>query len=154
MVSEGQESGNRLSGGSWTRVSPEGTVKLCAGLEDLLQDGSLTGRWQKTSPPPRMGLSFCVCAHSVMPASLRPYEDRSSVLGISQARVLEWIDIPFSGELFPAQGLNPGLLHWQADSLPLSHLGSLEPFLRAAYKVAANIRARDPRWDEKEAAGT
>ena len=25
---------------------------------------------------------------------------------------------------FPGQGSNPGLLHWQADSLPLSHLGS------------------------------
>ena len=27
--------------------------------------------------------------------------------------------------IFPTQELNPGLLHWQADSLPLSHLGSL-----------------------------
>ena len=26
--------------------------------------------------------------------------------------------------LFPTQGWNPRLLHWQADSLPLSHLGS------------------------------
>ena len=26
--------------------------------------------------------------------------------------------------IFPTQGLNPGLLHWQVDSLPLSHLGS------------------------------
>ena len=26
--------------------------------------------------------------------------------------------------IFPTQGLNPYLLHWQADSLPLSHLGS------------------------------
>ena len=23
--------------------------------------------------------------------------------------------------IFPTQGLNPGLLHWQVDSLPLSH---------------------------------
>ena len=28
------------------------------------------------------------------------------------------------GGVFPAQGLNPHLLHWQASSLPLSHLGS------------------------------
>ena len=27
--------------------------------------------------------------------------------------------------IFLTQGLNPHLLHWQADSLPLSHLGSL-----------------------------
>ena len=26
--------------------------------------------------------------------------------------------------IFLTQGLNPGLLHWQADSLPLNHLGS------------------------------
>ena len=26
--------------------------------------------------------------------------------------------------IFPGQGSNPGLLHWQADSLPLSHRGS------------------------------
>ena len=27
-------------------------------------------------------------------------------------------------EIFPAQGLNPHLLHWQVDSLPLSHMES------------------------------
>ena len=27
--------------------------------------------------------------------------------------------------LFPTQGSNPRVLHWQVDSLPLSHLGSL-----------------------------
>ena len=26
--------------------------------------------------------------------------------------------------IFPTQGLNPGLLHWQTDTLPLSHLGN------------------------------
>ena len=26
--------------------------------------------------------------------------------------------------IFPTQGSNPGLLHWQVDSLPLRHLGS------------------------------
>ena len=26
--------------------------------------------------------------------------------------------------IFPTQGLNPHLLHWQVDSLPLSHQGS------------------------------
>ena len=28
--------------------------------------------------------------------------------------------------IFPSQGLNPCLLHWQVDSLPLNHQGSLE----------------------------
>ena len=47
----------------------------------------------------------------------------SSVHGILQVRILEWVAISFSGDL-PDQGSNPCLLHWQADSLLLCHLGS------------------------------
>ena len=35
----------------------------------------------------------------------------SSVHGILQARMLEWVAIFFSRGIFPTQGLNPGLLH-------------------------------------------
>ena len=35
----------------------------------------------------------------------------SSVYGILQARILEWVAIPFSRGIFPTQGLNPGLPH-------------------------------------------
>ena len=36
-----------------------------------------------------------------------------------------WSRLPFcSPGIFPTQGLNPCLLHWQVDSLPLSHQGS------------------------------
>ena len=49
----------------------------------------------------------------------------SSFHGISQARTLEWVAISFCrGSVFLIQGLNSHLLHWQVDSLPLSHLGS------------------------------
>ena len=47
----------------------------------------------------------------------------SVVHRISQARILEWVAISFSG-IFLTQGSNPYLLHWQEDSLPLSHQGS------------------------------
>ena len=47
----------------------------------------------------------------------------SSVHGILQARILEWVAIPFSRGSSQL-GLNPHLLHWQAESCPLSHLGS------------------------------
>ena len=50
----------------------------------------------------------------------------SSVHGILQARILEWVAIS-SSRIFPTQGSNPCLLcllPWQADSLPLHHLGS------------------------------
>ena len=48
----------------------------------------------------------------------------SPVRGIFQARVLEQVAILLSRGIFPTQGLNPRLLHWQADSLPLHHLGN------------------------------
>ena len=36
-----------------------------------------------------------------------------------------WSGLPFPSQvIFPTQGLNLCLLHWQVDSLPLSHLGS------------------------------
>ena len=51
----------------------------------------------------------------------------SSVHGIFQARILEWVASPLLQGIFLTQGLNLCLLcllHWQADSLPLSYLGS------------------------------
>ena len=47
----------------------------------------------------------------------------SSVHGILQARILEWVATSFSRKSSRTQRLNPQLLHWQVDSLPLSHLG-------------------------------
>jgi len=49
----------------------------------------------------------------------------SSVHGIFQARILEWVAISYSRESFQTKDQNPCLLCWQADSLPLSHKGSL-----------------------------
>ena len=48
----------------------------------------------------------------------------SSIHAILQARILEWAAISFSRGIFPTQGSNPCLLHWQVDSLPLSHVRS------------------------------
>ena len=67
-------------------------------------------------------------AHSVVSESLGPLDcspPGSSVYGIPRQE--RWSGLPFSlpGEIFPTQGSNPGLqgpLHWQVDSLPLSHL--------------------------------
>ena len=42
----------------------------------------------------------------------------SSVHGIFQAGVLEWVAISFSKRIFLTQGSIPDLLHWQEDSLP------------------------------------
>ena len=47
----------------------------------------------------------------------------SPVHGILQARILEWVAIPFSREIFPTQGLNPGLLLCRHILYHLSHQG-------------------------------
>ena len=44
----------------------------------------------------------------------------SSVHGIFQARVLEWVTISFFGDL-PDPGIEPASPAWLADSLPLSY---------------------------------
>jgi len=41
----------------------------------------------------------------------------SSVHGISQARILEWVAVSFSGDL-SNPGVEPGSPGWKADSLP------------------------------------
>ena len=46
----------------------------------------------------------------------------SFVLGISQARILKWVAISFSGDL-PDPGVEPKSPALQAVSLPLSHQG-------------------------------
>ena len=48
----------------------------------------------------------------------------SSVHGIFQARMLEWVGISFSKQIFLTQGLNPGLLHCRQILYHLSHQGS------------------------------
>ena len=63
----------------------------------------------------QLSLTFCDPMDCISPGS--------SVHGIFQARILEWVAISFSGDL-----LNPGIelesSALQADSLPLSHQGS------------------------------
>ena len=75
-------------------------------------------RWEVLLPVVAQLLSRVGLFCSPMDCSLPGF----SVHGISQARILEWVAIASSVDL-PGPGLNPGLLHWQAGSLSLSHLG-------------------------------
>ena len=64
-------------------------------------------------------------SHSVVSDSLWPHglsPPGFCVHGVLQARIPEWG--AFLQGIFMTQGLNRRLLHWQTDSLPLSHLGS------------------------------
>ena len=51
----------------------------------------------------------------------------SSVHGILQTRILEWVAMPSSRGFFPTQGLSPSLLHWQGDYLPSEPLEKQGP---------------------------
>ena len=44
--------------------------------------------------------------------------------GILQARILEWVAVPFSRGIFPIQGMNPDLPHYEQILYQLIHKGS------------------------------
>ena len=49
-----------------------------------------------------------------------------TVYGILQTRKLKWVAFPFFQGILPTQGLNPGTLALQADSLPAEPQGKLQ----------------------------
>ena len=53
----------------------------------------------------------------------------SSVHGILQARVLEWVAMPSLRGVFPTQEFKPSLMHCRWILYPLSHVGSPESIL-------------------------
>ena len=89
-----------------------------------------------------MCLCACVCVcvlnHSVMPDSLRPQDSPvSSVHGISQASILEWVAISFSrGSSWPRDWTCIscvsciGIRFFTCWAIWGSHQGHLEPFLK------------------------
>ena len=52
------------------------------------------------------------------------WKSLSHVHRILQARILEWVASILLQEIFPSQGLNPGLPHWRRILNQLSHKGS------------------------------
>ena len=82
-------------------------------------------QWLRLQVPSAVGLGkhwlLLAMSLSLLDCSL----PASSVHGISQARILEQVGISFPRG--PSQTRDQSLLHWQVDSLLLSHLGS--PFL-------------------------
>ena len=97
---------------------------------------------------------FCKPACSVLSCvslcdSLNYSPPGPSVQGISQARILKWVAISSSREIFLAQGLNTSLLHllhWQADSLPLSHQGSPLSISLSSVQLLSRVRLFATAW--------
>ena len=70
-------------------------------------------------------LCLCVCAESCLMFLTLWTIARQAPLSVGFSRKEYWSGLPFpSPGIFLTQGLNWLLLHWQAGSLPLSHLGS------------------------------
>ena len=63
----------------------------------------------------------------------------SSVHGILQTKILEWVAIPFSRGIFPTQGSNPGLLHCRQILYHLSHQGGLGKVSRGLMHEEADL---------------
>ena len=62
-------------------------------------------------------------SYSVVSGSLWPH-GLYTVHGILQARIPEWVAVPFSRGIFPTQESNPGLPHCRQIIYQLSHQGS------------------------------
>ena len=90
--------------------------------------GSIPGQGIKI-PHATTKSSYCCCLVAKSCLTLWDPMDcslpGSSVHGISQARILEWGCLFLLQGIFLTQGSNPCILHWQADSLPLNHRGTL-----------------------------
>ena len=74
-----------------------------------------------------MGVGVCMLVTQSFPTLCDPMvcgPPGSSVHGILQARILEWITIPYSRGIFPTQESNLGLLHCRRILFNLSHQGS------------------------------
>ena len=67
----------------------------------------------------------------------------SFVHGILQARILEWVAIPFSREFFPTQESNPGLLHCREILYHLSHPGRVA---KVRHDWATKLEQTESQW--------
>ena len=72
-------------------------------------------------------VSVCVLSHVLLSATLLTVAQQAPLsMEFSRQKYLSGLHFLLQG-IFPTQGSNPpllGLLHWQADSLPLCHLES------------------------------
>ena len=86
-------------------------------------------------------------SHLVVSDSLWPHGlyslPGSSVHGIIQARILEWVAITYSKGIFPTQGSNPGPLHYRWILFHLSHQGSPRTLEWVAYPFSRDLPAKN-----------
>ena len=97
--------------------SSDGTESACNAGEE----GSVPGSGRSSAEKNKNPLQKVKVAQSC-PTLCHPID--YTVHGTLQARILEWVDFPFSGGIFPTQRSNPGLPHCRQILYQLSHKGS------------------------------
>ena len=91
---------------------------------------------------PQLRLTLCHPKGCSLPSS--------SIHGISQARILEWVVIPFFRGIFPTQGSKPGLPHCGQILYLLSHQG-INYFSTGDSFQNGNTVYREPYHKRKDA---
>ena len=96
-------------------------------LENLLERGTwqatvhrVAQSWTQLKQLSRHARSHRVKAAQSCPTHCDPIPGH----GILQARILEWVPVPFSDGIFPTQGWNPGLPHCRWIIYQVIHKGS------------------------------
>ena len=93
--------------------------------------------------------SVCVLSHLVLTDSVTQWTVAHQALLSMEFSRQEYL----LQEIFLTQGLNPCLLyllHWQSDSLPLSHLGNLEVSRWGCYSCWVRLKTADSCISIKE----
>ena len=93
--------------------------------------------WQYPGPSQSAGkLYLCVLVTQLCLTLCEPMDyglPGSSVHGILQARILEWVAIPFCRGFILMEGLNPSLLPWRQILYHLSNQGGLLVFAKVLF---------------------
>ena len=94
-------------------------TKMCTkNRQATLSDESWMTDWRHAGKFCLAQVVVYLLSHVQLWASMDCSSSGSSVHGILQARILEWIAISFSGGDLPHSGIKPGSPAFQADSLP------------------------------------
>ena len=104
--------------GAWLEESQHLALREGEGCPS--EKGQRWAQWRGCSP--KVTVSRSVVSDSVTPWTVA--RRAPLPMGIFRARTLEWVAMPISREIFPTQGLNPGLLHCRHILYPLGRQGS------------------------------
>ena len=106
-------------------------VRLCATPQTAAHQAPLSlgfSRQEHWSGLPFPSHTYYCCLVAKWSPTLQSHEHQAS-LSMTLPRQEYWSGLPFSSPgIFPTQGSNPHLLHWQVDSIP-SHWATREAIL-------------------------